>query len=99
MYIVPGPKESASSDVGDYRSISITPVPSKAFAKIVAENLSLFLEGSSLLSQLSYPRGLATRAALLTGSHHLQVALDGGMEERFVQLNFSAAFDIVSHIT
>ena len=29
--------------------------------------------------------------------HHLQVALDRGNEERLVQLNFSAAFDRVSH--
>ena len=35
--------------------------------------------------------------ALLTLSHHLQVALDKGMEERLVQLDFSAAFVSVSH--
>ena len=30
-------------------------------------------------------------------SQHLQVALDRGTEERLVQLDFSAAFDSVSH--
>ena len=35
---------SASSDVGDYRLISITPVLSKVFEKIVAGKLSFFGE-------------------------------------------------------
>ena len=34
---------------------------------------------------------------MLILSHHLKVALDRGMEERLVQLDFSAAFDRVSH--
>ena len=36
-------------------------------------------------------------AALLTISHHLQKSLDAGMESYIVQLDFSAAFDRVSH--
>ena len=35
--------------------------------------------------------------AMLTTSHHLQKSLDAGMESYIVQLNFSAAFDRVSH--
>ena len=35
--------------------------------------------------------------ALLTLSHHLQVALDRGMEGRLVKLDFSAAFKKVNH--
>ena len=34
---------------------------------------------------------------LLTISHHLQTSLDAGMESNIVQLDFSAAFDRVSH--
>ena len=44
------------------------------------------------VSLFSYRRGLGTRKVLLTVSHHFQVALDGGMEGRLVQLDFSAAF-------
>ena len=33
----------------------------------------------------------------LTLSHQVHIALDGGMEERLVQLNFSAAFHRVKH--
>ena len=35
--------------------------------------------------------------ALLTISHHLQKSLDAGMESCIVRLDFSAAFDRVSH--
>ena len=90
----PVPKESASSDVGDYVPISIAPVLPKVFEKIVAGKLSHFWrETACFLLQFSYQRGLGTCDALLTLSHSLQVALDRGMEERFVQIDFSAAFD------
>ena len=57
------------------------------------------MEGNSLFppSQLSYQKDLGTYDGLLTLSHHIQVALDRGREERLVQLNFSAAFEKVSH--
>ena len=40
--IVPVPRRSLSSDVGDYRPISRTPLLSKEFGKIVAGKLSDF---------------------------------------------------------
>ena len=71
----------------------------KVFENIVAEKLSNFLEGNSLLpaSQFLYRSSLRTCEALLTLSHHLQVTLDGGMEGRLVQFDFSVAFDRESH--
>ena len=52
----------------------------------MAFKLSHFLENNSQLSYspFSYRRGLRTCDALLTLSHHLQVALDRGMEGRVV---------------
>ena len=96
--IVSVSKES-SSYVGYYRHTSITPLISKRFKKIVAGNLTHFMKSNSLFpfSQFSCRRGLATCNVLLTLSHHLQVALDRGMEGRLLQLDFSAAFDGVSH--
>ena len=76
-----------------------THILSKLYEKIVARKLCHFLEGYSLLppSQFSYRRILATCDDLLTMSHTLQVALDGGMGASLVQLDFSIAFDRVSH--
>ena len=75
-----------------YSPISITPLGSKVFKKIVAGKLSNFLERNSLLlpSKFLYRRGLGTCDALLTLSHHLQVALARGMEGRLVRLDFPA---------
>ena len=47
--------------------------------------------------QFAYRKGLGCTDALQTISHHLQKALDAWMESYIVQLDFSAAFDIVSH--
>ena len=77
------PKESSSSDVGDYRHISITPDLSKVYEKIMVEKGSPFLEDNSLLSlsQFLYRRVIGTYDALFTVSHYLQVALDGALRE------------------
>ena len=48
--VVPMPKKSSSWKVGDYRPISITPVLSKVFEKIVSGKLCPFLEGLLFLS-------------------------------------------------
>ena len=70
------PKES-SSDIGDYRHISITSVLSKVFEKFVSRKLSNFLNGSSLFPtfQFLYRRDLGACDAFFTLSHHLQDAL------------------------
>ena len=48
-------------------------------------------------AQFSYWKGLRCTDALLTISHHLQKSLDTEMESYIVHLDFSAAFDRVSH--
>ena len=50
-----------------------------------------------LAVQFTYRKCLGYTDALLTISHHLQKSLDTGMASYIVQLNFSAAFDRVSH--
>ena len=81
--IVPMPRGSPFSDVGDYRPILITPLLSKVFEKIVIEKPSHILESNSLLppSQFSYRRDLVTCDALITLSHRLQAALDRALRE------------------
>ena len=48
-------------------------------------------------AQFSYRKGLGCTDALLTISHNLQKSFDAGNESYIVQLDFSAAFDRVSH--
>ncbi len=97
--VTPVPKGSLSPVVSNYRPISITPVLSKVFEKLLSSRLSSYLERSGSLprTQFAYRKGLGTCDALLTVSHMVQRVLDCGGEARIVQLDFSAAFDRVNH--
>ena len=48
-------------------------------------------------AQFAYRKGLGCIDVLLTLSLHLQKSIGAGMESYIVQLDFSAAFDRVSH--
>ena len=89
------PKGAPSPDWQNYRPISITPILSKVYEKIVSHKLSSFCEKYGLLpaAQFAYRKGRGCTDALLTIPHHLQKSLDAGMESYIVQLDFSAAFD------
>jgi len=97
--IVPVPKGSPSPSLSQYRPISITPVLSKVYEKLVAARLARYFEDSGLLpaSQYGFRKGLGTCDALLHISHVVQTALDSGSEARIVQVDLSAAFDRVNH--
>jgi len=97
--VTPVPKSSNSPFAKDYRPISITPVLSKVYEKLVASRLNRFIESTGVLpnSQYGFRKGLGTTDALLHVSHLLQSSLDKGYEARLVQLDFSAAFDRVNH--
>ena len=97
--VVPVAKGSVFSDIGDYRPPSITSVLSKVVEKIVVGKVTHFLENNSMLlsSQFLYRRSLGACDDLLTLSHRLQIAVNSSMEGKLVQLDFSAAFNRVSH--
>ena len=94
----PIPKGPPSSSVAKYRPISVTPVLSKVFERLVSVRLGRFMECSGVLptTQFAYRKGLFTCDALLCVSHTLQSALASGQEARIVQIDFSAAFDRVN---
>ena len=49
------------------------------------------------LSWTIYRKGLSTWDAVLCVSHTMQTALESGKEARIVQIDFSAAFDMINH--
>ena len=97
--VTPIPKGPLSALVCNYWPISITPVLSKVFEKLIALRFSRFLERSGVLSshQYSYRKGLGTCDALLDIVCAGQLELDRGGELALVQIDFSAAFDRVNH--
>ena len=82
------------TSVANYRPISITPVLSKVFERLVAVRLGRFMEhcGVLLTTQFAYRKGLGTCDAILCASHTLQSALESGPEDRIVQINFMRCF-------
>ena len=91
------PKGAPSPDRENYRPISIAPILSKVYEKLVSHKLSSFYQKSVFSHQFAYRNGLGCTDALLAISHHLQKSLDAGMESYIVQLDFIAAIDRVSH--
>ena len=91
---------SSSSDPSEYRPISITPILSKVFERLLSKRISRFVESNHQLPdlQFGFRKGRGTCDALLTISSNLQRALDYGHEARVVGLDFSAAFDRVNHL-
>ena len=95
----PIPKAPSSSFISYYRPISLMPILSKLFERLLAKRLSRLLEPSKLLpaGQSGFRKNFGTNHALLFLIHNVQSALDLSNESRVVSLDFSAAFDRVSH--
>ena len=98
--VTPIPKGSSPTiNPNDYRPISITPVLSKIFERLLAKRLTRFIDVNKLLPphQFGFRKGLSTSDALLLLTHSVQASLDAGSECRLVSLDFSSAFDRVNH--
>ncbi|MEL7079479.1 MAG: reverse transcriptase family protein, partial [Cyanobacteria bacterium J06582_2] len=96
---VPIPKCGMSAIGTNYRPISILPVLSKVAEKLIFKPLYRYLESNKLLParHYAYRKKLGTCDALLDLTCGMQHDLDNGFETRIVQLDFSAAFDLVNH--
>ena len=90
---------TAGSCPSDYRPISITPILSKVYERLLAKRLNTYAESNKLFpcQQFGFRKGLGACDAVLTISDRIQKALDSGSEARMVGLDFSAAFDRVNH--
>ena len=93
------PKGPSSSSIANYRPISITSVFSKVYERLVSVRLGRFMESNGVLptTQFAYRKDLGTCDALLCMSHTVQSALESWQDARIVQIDFSAAFDMVIH--
>ena len=69
------------------------------YKRLFSRKLSSYCKKYCFLSAALFDsrKGLSCTDALLTISHHLQKSIDAGMESNIDQLNFSEAFDRVSH--
>ena len=79
-YVTSIPKGPPSSSASNYRPISITPILSKRFERLVSVPLVRFMESRGVLptTQFAYRKGLGTCDALHCLAHTLQNALEMG---------------------
>ncbi|XP_055714971.1 uncharacterized protein LOC129809180 [Phlebotomus papatasi] len=97
--VVPIPKVSAPSAVSDFRLISILPALSKPLEIILLDQMTAHLERNNLLCefQSGFRKNHSTVSALLRINHDIAWALDRAMFSVLVLLDFSKAFDSISH--
>ena len=82
----------------NYLPVALLPVLSKVFERIIAKQLSDYLEGSSVLSlsQVSFHRGFSTESALLRLSKLLFTARQAGQYATITTIDFTKAFESLS---
>ena len=97
--VVPIYKSGESKDVNNYRPISILPIFSKIFEKIVFNQLSNYLNHFKLLSnsQFGFRKSLSTSHAIVDTLQYVYDNLDEGNTVISFFLDFSKAFDCVNH--
>ena len=98
--VTPIPKGSSPTQFPlDYRPISITPIISKIYEKLISRRLYKYADSNNFLpqTQFGFRKGLGTTDALLMLTQDIQSSLDKRAESRVVSLDFSSAFDLVNH--
>ena len=98
-HVIPIHKSGDEDEVGNFRPISLLPVLSKILEKIIANQLSTYLESNYLLSntQHGFRPKLSTETALLKLSDKIYNNMENKKMSLLLLLDLSKAFDSVNH--
>ena len=93
-------KKGIKSDPNNYRPISVIPIISKVFERIVYNQLFYYLDDNKLL--LDCQSGLrslhSTLMALLEATNAWSVNIDNGLLNGVVFIDLTKAFDTIDHL-
>lgn len=97
--IIPVPKVRGPRSVNDFRPISLLCTLSKCLEKLVADQLSDFLEMNNILGvfQSGFRRGHGVQTALIRLLDDFRAASDKRLVTVVVMFDFAKAFDCVDH--
>ena len=97
--VVPVFKKSNKQELKNYRPISLLPVSSKIFEKLLYDSMFKFFTENNLISlnQSGFKPGDSCVNQLLSITHQIFKSLNNGHEVRSVLLDMSKAFDKVWH--
>ena len=97
--VIPIHKKGSRTDPGNYRPISILPVVSKVFEKVIFMQLNEFFEKYNLYDEYQYGfrDGKGCNDAIVQVLHHTSNELDNGNGVILLSLDIAKAFDSLSH--
>ena len=97
--VIPVFKSGPSTEISNYRPISVLSFFSKIFEKVLYNHLINFIDKHNILYkfQFGFRKGHSTQQALITLVHKLTKALDIGDHVIGVYLDLKKAFDTVDH--
>jgi hypothetical protein len=97
--IVPIHKAGSRNDVSNYRPVSLTSVISKVFERLLSSAIHSHLSANGILNknQHGFRSGYSTDTQATLLYHDLSLNMDQRREMDMVFLDFSKAFDKVSH--
>jgi len=96
--ITPVPKVSNPKELADFRPISVTPLISRIVERILVNKFVLpALPVNLLADQFAYRPTCSTTAALVALEHHTAQYLESASFVRCLLIDYSKAFDTISH--
>ena len=97
--VIPIFKAGSKALVSNYRPISLLPLVSKIFEKVMYNRLSLFFQQQKILykKQFGFQKGKSTELALIDLVANVISSLEKGETPCAVFLDFAKAFDTVDH--
>ena len=97
--VIPIYKKGIKTSPGNYRPISILPVISKVFEKLVNARLMKFLESNHILSEQQYGfrHGYSTKLSLINLTNQITKLTDEGRVTAGIFIDFAKAFDTIDH--
>ena len=96
-HVVPIFKKGAKSHVGNYRPVSLLPVVSKVFERCIVNHVYPYLTPVLHKLQHGFLKKRSCTTQLLKVYHSIGAVLDRGGQVDIIYLDFSKAFDSVSH--
>ncbi|CAM4551596.1 unnamed protein product [Lepidochelys kempii] len=97
--VVPIFKKGRKEDPGNYRSVSLTSLPGKITEQVLKESILKHLEERKVItnSQHGFTKGKSCLTNLITFCDEITGSVDEGKAVDVLFLDFSKAFDMVSH--